>query len=275
MSDRKPKQRAARVKKTKRPKASGHRSLSRETRPTTAPERSDGEGELLTLCIDVGGTGIKMLVLDGQGRPMNERARVLTPKPATPKAVLKVIESMLEAQPRFDRVAVGFPGIVVDGVVHSAVNLGDKFWKGEDFEAMLERLTGVPVRVINDADLQGYGVIDGSGVELVLTLGTGLGSALFVNGHLVPNLELGHHPFTNGKTYEQRVGDRALKRVGKKEWSHRVLQAIDQLDPIFNYDVLHLGGGNVAHLRGRLPENVRLFTNVDGMTGGSKLWLDQ
>jgi polyphosphate glucokinase len=274
MSDRKTKQRAVSAKKTKGKKSTA-RSLSRETRPTTAPERSDGEGELLTLCIDVGGTGIKMLVLDGQGRPVNERARVLTPKPATPKAVLAVIQSMLEAQPRFDRVAVGFPGIVVEGIVHSAVNLGDKYWKNEDFEAMLERLTGVPVRVINDADLQGYGVITGKGVELVLTLGTGLGSALFVNGHLVPNLELGHHPFTNGKTYEQRVGDRALKRVGKKEWSKRVLQALAQLDPIFNYEILHLGGGNVAHLRGRLPDNVRLFTNVDGMTGGSKLWLDR
>jgi polyphosphate glucokinase len=238
-------------------------------------QRSNGEAELLTLCIDVGGTGIKMLVLDAEGKPVNERARVLTPHPATPKAVLTVIRSMLEAQPHFDRVAVGFPGIVVDGIVHSAVNLGDKYWKGEDFEAMLEKLTGVPVRVINDADLQGYGVITGAGVELVLTLGTGLGSALFVNGHLVPNLELGHHPFTNGKTYEERVGDRALKRVGKKEWSKRVLAALAQLDPIFNYELLHLGGGNVAHLKGRLPSNVRLFTNVDGMTGGSKLWLDR
>ncbi len=272
MADRKSKSYRASAKKNK---GKPSRSLSRETRPTTAPERSGAQGESLTLCIDVGGTGIKMLVLDGQGRPVNERARVLTPKPATPKAVLDVIRSMLEAQPPFDRVAVGFPGIVVDGVVHSAVNLGDKYWKGEDFEAMLERLTGVPVRVINDADLQGYGVITGRGVELVLTLGTGLGSALFVNGHLVPNLELGHHPFTNGKTYEQRVGDRALKRVGKKEWSKRVLDALDQLDPIFNYELLHLGGGNVAHLKGRLPDNVRLFTNVDGMTGGSKLWLDR
>jgi polyphosphate glucokinase len=183
-----------------------------------------------------------------------------------------VVRKMLTAQPRFERVSVGFPGVVIDGVVHTAVNLGDEFWKGHDFKRDLERLTGVPVQVINDADLQGYGVIEGRGVELVLTLGTGLGSALFVDGRLVPNLELGHHPFKKGKTYEERVCDAALKRIGKKDWTRRVLEALTQVTLTFSPRLIHLGGGNVEHLRGELPKHVRVFTNVDGMTGGIRLW---
>jgi len=197
---------------------------------------------------------------------------MLTPQPARAPAVLDVVRRMLRAQPRFDRVAVGFPGIVIEGVVLTAVNLGTDYWKGHDLKRDLEKLTGVPVQVINDADLQGYGVVEGRGVELVLTLGTGLGSALFIDGRLVPNLELGHHPFKKGKTYEERVCDAALKRIGKKDWTRRVHEALAQLTETFSPRVIYLGGGNVEHLRGELPKNVRVFTNVDGMTGGSKLW---
>ena len=238
----------------------------------SAPARSDTG--LRTLAIDVGGTGIKMLVLDASGEPINERARELTPKPANPKPVLAVIKKMIAAQPRFDRVSVGFPGVVLGGVTQTAPNLNNSAWRGQDFQRALEALAGVPVRVINDADLQGYGVIDGKGVELVLTLGTGLGSALFVNGHLVPNLELGHHPFEKGKTYEERVSDAVMKRVGKKEWNKRVKAALETLQPIFNPDKLHIGGGNAEYLKFKLPANVRLFSNVDGMTGGARLWAD-
>ncbi len=233
---------------------------------------SPGGRALVTLCVDIGGTGIKMLALDGRGRPINERARMLTPNPATPAAVGKVVRKMIEAQPRFDRVSVGFPGVVVNGVVHTAVNLGTKYWAQFDLQTELRKACKRPVRVINDADLQGYGVIDGKGVELVLTLGTGLGSALFVDGKLVPNLELGHHPLKKGKTYEERVCDAELKQHGKRQWSKRVEEAIETLEPIFNYDVLHLGGGNAQHLRVKLPKNVKIFTNVDGMMGGFRLW---
>ncbi len=229
-------------------------------------------GELATLCIDIGGTGIKMIILDAKGRPITERARMLTPHPSRPVAVLDVIRRMLPGQPRFDRVSVGFPGVVIDGVVHTAANLGTDVWRGHDLQREIARLAGVPARVINDADLQGYGVVEGRGVELVLTLGTGLGSALFLDGKLVPNLELGHHPFKKGKTYEERVMDRALKRIGKKDWTRRVHEALDQLTLTFSPRVIWLGGGNVGHLRGELPKNVRTFTNVDGMTGGIRLW---
>ncbi|HEV8549967.1 MAG TPA: ROK family protein [Polyangiaceae bacterium] len=229
---------------------------------------------IATLSIDIGGTGIKMIVLDQEGKPLTERMRMLTPHPARPAAVLEVIRRMLVEKPRFDRVSVGFPGVVVDGVVQTAANLGLDFWKGYDLRAAIERLTGAPTRVINDADLQGYGVIEGRGVELVLTFGTGLGSALFVDGKLVPNLELGHQPFKKGKTYEERVRDDELKRIGKRDWIRRVHEALEQIAIVFNPRVMHLGGGNANHLKNDLPVNARLFTNVEGMTGGIRLWTD-
>lgn len=243
------------------------------TRSSGVTRRETGRG-LTTLSVDIGGTGIKMILLDSRGRPLTERRRELTPHPAKPTAVLGVIKKMLAEYPRFDRVSVGFPGVVVNGVVKTAVNLGQELWVDHPFQRNLEKLCRVPVRVINDADLQGYGVVDGKGVELVLTLGTGLGSALFADGHLVANLELGHHPFKKGKTYEERVCDAELKQIGKKEWSKRVHEALDTLIPIFNPRVLHLGGGNAQHIKGKLPPTVRLFGNVDGMTGGIKLWTD-
>jgi polyphosphate glucokinase len=225
-----------------------------------------------TLAIDIGGTGIKMLVLDADAVPVNERARTLTPKPATPEALLGVIKTMAAQQPAFDRVAVGFPGIVKRGVTFSAANLGNDFWLNFPLQEQVEQIVGRPTRVMNDADLQGYGVIVGKGVELALTLGTGLGAGLYIDGRLVPNLELGHHPWKKEKTYEERLCDAELNEIGKKRWSARVFDMIAQLEPIFNYDALYLGGGNAEHIKGDLPANVKLFSNVEGMAGGVKLW---
>jgi polyphosphate glucokinase len=225
-----------------------------------------------TLAIDIGGTGIKMIVLDAEAKPVNERARTLTPKPATPEAVLEVIKTMVAQQPPFDRVAVGFPGIVKRGVTFSAPNLGNDPWVKFPLQEQVQAIVGRPVRVMNDADLQGYGVISGHGVELALTLGTGVGAGLYVDGILVPNLELGHHPWKKEKTYEERLSDAELQEIGKKRWSGRVFEMIAQLEPIFNYDMLYLGGGNAEHIKGDLPANVKTFTNVEGMAGGVRLW---
>jgi polyphosphate glucokinase len=228
---------------------------------------------LRTLCIDIGGTGIKMIVLDPEGNPVNERARELTPKPATWDAVLSLIGSMIRKQPQFDRISVGYPGVVIKGRTLTAANL-DPSWIGQNLQTAIEALAGVPTRVLNDADLQGFGVIEGKGLEMVLTLGTGVGSALFINGHLVPNLELGHHPFQKDKTYEERLSDAELKEHGKQKWSKRVGEMLEVLSAIFNYDHLYIGGGNAEHIKIELPENVSLFDNVDGMTGGIRLWDD-
>jgi polyphosphate glucokinase len=225
-----------------------------------------------TLAIDIGGTGIKMLVLDSEAKPINERARTLTPHPATPEAILGVITTMVAQQPAFDRVSAGFPGVVKRGVVQTAPNLAPDAWRGFALEEHITAIAQRPVRVMNDADLQGFGVISGKGVELALTLGTGVGAGLYVDGRLVPNLELGHHPWKKEKTYEERLSDAEMREIGKKHWSRRVLEMIAQLEPIFNYDTLYIGGGNAEHIKADLPANVKLFTNVEGMTGGVRIW---
>lgn len=250
-------------------KAVGTR-VERRARVARRP-RSGSEGPR-TLCIDIGGTGLKMLVLDAGGRPINERARIATPQPATPASVLRALKTLIAAQPRFDRVSVGFPGVVHDGVVKTAPNLAPS-WHGHDLAKALRTATRKPVRVCNDADVQGLGDIAGKGVELVLTLGTGLGSALFVDGRLVPNLELGHHPFRHGSTYEDLVGKAALEKAGKKRWRRHVRAAIAQLDPIFNYRTIYLGGGNARLLKpADLPKNARITSNDAGLLGGIALW---
>ncbi|MEM6787558.1 MAG: ROK family protein [Myxococcota bacterium] len=241
-------------------------------RPTPPPAEPP-----VTLTVDIGGTGIKMVRLDAVGAPLGDRARELTPRPARPPALLAVVAKMLKAQAPFDRVSVGFPGVVVRGVVHTAPNLDEAAWRGTDLGREIATLTQRPVRTLNDADLQGYGVIDGEGVELVLTLGTGLGSALFTGGHLVANLELAHHPFgAGGESYETRISDAACRAVGPEVFTERVVGMIEQLAPILNCDRFFLGGGNARHVaRSRVPTTVRFFDNVDGMRGGVALWRDQ
>jgi polyphosphate glucokinase len=239
--------------------------------PTADATSTDTER---TLTIDIGGTGIKMLPIDRHGAPLGVRARQLTPSPAHPEPVLALIRSMLAAQPPYDRVSVGFPGVVVRGVVQTAPNLGTAEWRGFDLQRAIVATTGTPAVVINDADLQGYGVIRGVGVELVFTLGTGLGSALYVNGHLVPNLELAHLPFREGRSYEDEISDATLARIGVERWRANVLDVIATLAPAFNYDVLHVGGGNARLLQAPLPPKVVLFDNVTGLLGGVRLWHD-
>ncbi|MBI2373229.1 MAG: ROK family protein [Deltaproteobacteria bacterium] len=225
-----------------------------------------------TLAIDVGGTGIKGMVLDPSGKAVNERVRLETPRPAEPERVLATIVEVARAQPGFERVSIGFPGVVVSGVVETAPNL-DGDWRGFRLADRVAESLEKPTRAANDADVQGLGTVDGVGVEMVLTLGTGLGSALFVNGRLVPNLELGHHPFRKGRTYEDLLSNAELGRIGKKKWNRRVRRALDQIMPIWNPDLIYLGGGNARKLEGELPPKVKVSDNVAGILGGIKLWL--
>ena len=225
-----------------------------------------------TLCIDIGGSGLKAIVLDAQGQPLGERVRVETPRPATPAAVMHALAGLIAPLAAFDRVSVGFPGVVVDGTTHSAPNLHPE-WAGFPLAATLAEHTGKPVRAANDAGVQGLGVIEGRGVELVLTLGTGMGFALFSGGHYVPNIEMAHHISRGRRTYEERIGNAARERVGNKRWRRRVGRVIAQLEPVFNYRVLYLGGGNARHLAAAaLPDNARVVANVAGLLGGLRLW---
>jgi polyphosphate glucokinase len=224
-----------------------------------------------TLAVDIGGTGIKVIILDEAGKPITERVRIKTPRPATPFAVMNTIAEIAKAQGAFDRVSVGFPGVVRQGVTVTAPNLAPS-WKGFGFAKALSKKLGKPVKVANDADVQGFGAIAGRGVELVVTLGTGFGSALFVDGTLVPNLEVAHHPFKRNRTYEDMLGIEALKKVGKEKWNQRLKRAIESLEHLFNYDSLYIGGGNARRLTIKLPPNAKVVENIAGLLGGIALW---
>ena len=236
-------------------------------------KKKNSKSENHTLAIDIGGTGLKASVLDENGEMLTERVRVETPHLSTPEIIVDTLAKLVASLPPFGRVSVGFPGVVRRGVTVTAPNLNGN-WGDFRLADVLSKRLGVPVRVANDADVQGFGVISGHGVELVVTLGTGFGSGLFVDGILVPNLELGHHPFQKGKTYEELLGDAVLKKVGKKKWNKRLVRAIRTLDLVFNYDLLYIGGGNAERVTVKLPSNVKIVSNVAGLLGGLALWRD-
>ena len=229
--------------------------------------------DLRTLAVDIGGSGIKAIVLDTSGNPQTERSRVETPQPALTQPVISAISSLAAAQGEFDRVSVGFPGVVRRGVTETAANL-DPEWIGFDLGSALVQSLAKPVRVANDADMQGLGATSGQGVELVITLGTGFGSALFLEGKLVPNLELGHHLFRKGETYEEQLGRRALDEVGSKKWNLRLEKAIASIQHLFNCDRLYIGGGEAKKVTLDLPSNVKIIPNLSGLLGGIALWQD-
>ncbi|HEY1795609.1 MAG TPA: ROK family protein [Stellaceae bacterium] len=229
--------------------------------------------ERRTLAVDIGGTGIKLALLDDRGELIGERVRMPTPTPPVgPDEVTKLIETAAAQLPGFDRVSVGFPGAVRDGRIKTAPNLGTELWAGFDLQAKLAQSLGKPVRVMNDADVQGFGAIEGKGIEMVLTLGTGAGTSIFRDGEIIPHLELAHHPVAGGKTYDQYIGNAALLKKGKKTWNKRVEKIIGILRTVVNFDHLYLGGGNAKKLTFELPADVSTVPNTDGLTGGIKLW---
>ena len=231
------------------------------------------KGKIITLAIDVGGTGIKGCLLDEKGKPITERERLETPRPATPVSMLKIIDVIVKQLGEFDRASVGFPGVVKHGATLTAHNLDQK-WVGFELEKVLTRRWKRPVRVANDAAVQGLAAIQGEGVEMVLTLGTGLGSSLYIDGRLVPGLELAHHPWRKEKTYEDYLGKRGYLKYGRKRWNKLVEKALPQIESLFNYDHLFLGGGNATKVNFKLPKNVTVIPNEDGLLGGVALWRD-
>jgi polyphosphate glucokinase len=228
-----------------------------------------------TLAIDIGGTGLKATVLDENGEMLVERIRVDTPSPCPPAVMIETLAKLVAPLPPYDRVSVGFPGVVRRGKIVTAHNLGEKDWKGFDLDLALTEKLGKPVRVLNDADIQGLGAISGEGIEMVITLGTGLGSSLFEDGRSFAHLELAHHPFRKGETYEEQLGDAALEDAGKKKWNKRLRIAIDTLRILTNFDHLYLGGGNARQVEITLPPDVTLTSNDFGLRGGLWLWKDR
>jgi polyphosphate glucokinase len=227
---------------------------------------------LRTLAIDIGGTHIKASVLDAMGRMIAPEIRLLTPAHPTPSKVLDAIQLLVRQLPPFERISAGFPGYVANGRVRTAPNLGTEDWCNFPLADALAKRLKKAARVLNDADVQGLGVIGGHGLECVLTLGTGIGSALFLDGCLLPHLELGQHPIRKHKTYDQYLGDAALKSEGPNKWNRRLQKAIVIVETLVNYDTLYLGGGNTMVINFALPKNVQIAANEGGITGGIRLW---
>jgi polyphosphate glucokinase len=228
----------------------------------------------LTLTIDIGGTHMKAAIVDERGELHGERVRLDTVPGVAPREVIGALVDLVGPLGACDRVSVGFPGVVRAGRVLTAPNLGTEAWRGFDLSAALAAAIGKPVRVVNDADLQGLAVIAGKGVEMVITLGTGFGTGLYLDGHLGPHLELSHHPFRQRATYDQQLGNAARKKVGAERWNRRVEKAIANMRSLTNFDHLYIGGGNAKKITLTLGQDVSVVTNEAGLKGGPALWRD-
>jgi len=221
-----------------------------------------------TLAIDVGGSGVKCALLDARGEMASERLREDTPERFTPAQLVALIARMAKQMPRFDRVAVGIPGIVHRDVVYALPASKSRAFKRFELGARLSALLGKRVRVTNDAAMHGLAAIRGNGVEMVITLGTGLGTALFIDRVLSAHYQTlpeQDEPFS-------RYGDAARRQIGRKRWEKRVRGLFDQLRGITNYDRLYVGGGNAERIRGEMPPNVTRIDSAAGIRGGHRLW---
>ncbi len=202
------------------------------------------------LGIDIGGSGIKGAPVDTEtGQFLAERYRLLTPQPSEPEAVANTVAEIVDHFDWMGPIGCTFPAVVKHGVVHTAANV-DKNWIGADAHRLLQRKTKCPVMVLNDADAAGiaemtFGAGKGRlGVVFILTFGTGIGSAVFVNGSLMPNTELGHLQI-RGKDAEHRASDaiRKAKELSWEKWAERVTEYLQYLEFLFSPDIFILGGG--------------------------------
>jgi polyphosphate glucokinase len=233
------------------------------------PVRKRGK---LTLAIDIGGTRLKAGLLDQNGEMVAGPNRVNTPPHPVPRVVVDALVDLALPMGTFDRISVGFPGVVRHGQVLTAPNLGTPDWRNFPLAASLTDKLGKPARMLNDAEVQGLGVIGGKGLECVITLGTGMGFALFQDGRPAPHLELSHHPIHKGKTYDQFIGVVAFKAVGRKRWNRRLKRALAAITTLVGFDTLYIGGGNAKEIELELPANAQLVSNTAGITGGVRLW---
>ncbi|WP_428328172.1 ROK family protein [Mucilaginibacter sp.] len=230
--------------------------------------------QLKILSIDIGGSHIKATILNQKGELQKDYEKVPTPMPSTPENLIKATKGLVKNFPGYDKISVGFPGYVKNGVIKTAPNLGTDQWKDFDLQAKLKEELGQDAQVVNDADMQGLGVVNGKGLELVVTLGTGFGTAMLLNGNLLPHLEFSHQPFGKSKSYDKYIGEAALEKEGNKKWNKRMQKVFEVLKTVFNYDYLYIGGGNSDKLTFKLDKNMKIVSNADGIKGGARLWVN-
>jgi len=214
---------------------------------------------LRILVIDVGGTHVKLLVTG-----MKQPILIPSGRTLTPAVMIRQVKDAVKSCP-YDVVSIGYPGPVVHGrPLREPHNLGQG-WVGFDFR----RALGRPVKIINDAAMQALGSYK-KGRLLFLGLGTGLGSAMIADGVVEP-MELAHLPYKRGKTYEDYLGIRGLKRLGRKKWARQVAKVVSLMRAALQPEEVVLGGGNVKKLK-KLPPGTRLGNNENAFRGGSELW---
>jgi polyphosphate glucokinase len=243
----------------------------------------------MTLVVDCGGGGIKASVLDADGTMHAPSVRLPTPYPLPPERFLGCLQEVAGMLPPASRLSVGVPGMVRHGVViatpHYVTRSGPRSrvdpellaaWHGFDAAAAISARFGLPALVMNDAELHAAGAVTGTGLELVLTLGTGLGSALFDGGRLAPHLELSHATVRHGTTYDGWIGEHVRRGIGDMFWSRRVRTMVAELRPVFLWDRLYLGGGNSRRLRADhvadMGDDVVVVPNSAALVGGVRAW---
>ncbi|WP_443946690.1 ROK family protein [Pedobacter sp. AW1-32] len=230
-------------------------------------------GNTNILSIDIGGTSIKTVLLDEDGNMLSEYLKDKTPEAATPKDIITGIVELIKPIPAtYNRVSIGFPGYVKNGITKTAPNLAKGKWEDVDLAQRVADALQKPVKLVNDADQQGLGVAEGKGFEIVFTVGTGFGTALLFDGELMPHLELAHFPINKEDDYDDYVGARALEKHGSERWNKRLKKVIETYKTVFNYDFLYIGGGNSKHIDFKLDDNIKIVNNRDGIKGGAKLW---
>lgn len=245
--------------------------------------------DLMTLSIDCGGLGIKASILDTQGTMHVHPINIPTPYPLSPTRFVDTLVEVAKTLPKAQRVTVGMPGMIRHGVVvatpHYITAKGPRSriepelkaaWAGFDVQSALNSALGLPTLVLNDAEVHGAGVVAGSGFEVVLTLGTGLGCAVFDGGHLAPHIELSHAPVRRMTTYDTWIGEHERRRLGDAFWTRRVRTMVEELRPVFLWDRLYLGGGNAHRIRAehikRLGDDIVVVPNAAGIVGGVRAW---
>jgi polyphosphate glucokinase len=241
------------------------------------------------LAADCGGGGLKAAVLDADGILLAAPQRFPLPYPLPPAALIALIRQIAAESPPAQRISLGLPGMIRHGVVvHTPHYInrsgpGTKFdpalgaaWDSFDMRAALTAALGIEALVLNDAELHGCGVVAATGAELVLTLGTGLGCALFDAGRLAPHLEISQAPVRRGVTFDEFISEKERLALGDALWSRRVLKLLDLLRPVFHWDRCYVGGGNSRMITpsalAKLPDDVKVISNAAALRGAVRAW---
>ncbi len=244
---------------------------------------------MMTLAIDCGGLSLKASVLDGQGTLHAQPISIPTPYPLSPSRLISACDELAASLPAFDRITIGMPGMIRHGVVvHTPHYINTKGpltrvepellsqWRGFDMQSAVSKHFGKPALVLNDAEVHAAGLISGSGLEVVITLGTGLGFAMFDGGKLAPHFELSHAPVRRSTSYDTWIGEHERRRLGDTFWSRRIKSMVEELRPVFWWDKLFIGGGNSRRIKpdilSKLGDDVVIVSNTAGILGGVRAW---